>query len=398
MLFPSLQVTTTVSALVALLCARYFFKRGRPPLPPGPKGLPILGNIYDLPKHSPWLAFAEMGEKWGDLISFTTFGKTMIIVNSAKIAEDLLDSKGGNFSDRPVLQMGGGTERKLFHQLFGTSKAIERFLPLLRSEIGKLLHNLLLNSHVNREYPYRTTGAIVFRIAYGYRLVEGKGPFLETFDLRANIFTRSTQPAAFLVNFLPLPKAWAKILHESVDAPHEYVKQQMAAGTAENSFVSTLLHEQRDEEHLIKWAASAILAGGSSTTASQLEAFFLAMSVYPDVQAAAQRELDRVLGPDRLPDVSDRPNLPYMNAVCKEVLRWHNAAPTGKLLADTSLFLTCSMILAVFNITKVVHIRKNGVPVEPLLGQTTGTVSRPFPFECTVKPRSDEALALIRGI
>jgi hypothetical protein len=38
-------------------------------------------------------------------------------------------------------------ERKLFHQLFGTSKAVERFLPLLRSEIGKLLHSLLLNPH-----------------------------------------------------------------------------------------------------------------------------------------------------------------------------------------------------------------------------------------------------------
>jgi hypothetical protein len=57
---------------------------------------------------------------------------------------------------------------------------------------------------LNREYPYRTTGAIVFRIAYGYRLAEGKDPFLETFDLRANIFTRSTQPAAFLINFLPV--------------------------------------------------------------------------------------------------------------------------------------------------------------------------------------------------
>jgi cytochrome P450 len=54
------------------------------------------------------------------------------------------------------------------------------------------------------------------------------------------------------------------------------------------------------------------------------------MSVYPDVQAAAQRELDRALGADRLPDISDRPNLPYMNALCKEVLRWHNAAPTGE--------------------------------------------------------------------
>jgi cytochrome P450 len=61
------------------------------------------------------------------------------------------------------------------------------------------------------------------------------------------------------------------------------------------------------------------------------------MSLYPDVQAAAQRELDGVLGPDRLPDISDRPNLPYMNALCKEVLRWHNAAPTGELMPASKL-------------------------------------------------------------
>ena len=62
----------------------------------------------------------------------------------------------------------------------------------------------------------------------------------------------------------------------------------------------------------------------------ELEAFFLAMSLYPDVQAAAQKEIDTVVGSDRLPDISDRAQLPYVDALCKEVLRWHIAAPTGK--------------------------------------------------------------------
>lgn len=64
-------------------------------------------------------------------------------------------------------------------------------------------------------------------------------------------------------------------------------------------------------------------------TAAQLEAFFLAMSLYPEVQAAAQEELDRVVGNDRLPDISDRSQLPYVDALCKEVLRWHVAIPIG---------------------------------------------------------------------
>jgi hypothetical protein len=39
------------------------------------------------------------------------------------------------------------------------------------------------------------------------------------------------------------------------------------------------------------------------------------MLLYPDVQAKAQAELDAVVGRDRLPDYSDRGNLPYVNSV-----------------------------------------------------------------------------------
>ncbi|KAJ7488325.1 cytochrome P450 [Mycena latifolia] len=504
MAMPSPEVIQIVSFLVVLLCARYLLRRGRPPLPPGPRGWPLIGNIFDLPTHTAWQSFAQMGTKWGDLVSLTTLGQTIIIVNSLEIAEDLLQSRGGNFSDRPFLQMGGElvgfrnvltfsqygdrvrNERKLFHQLFGTSMAIERFLPLLRSEIRKFMQNLLRNPDGAMDEIQRTTGAVMIRIAYGYSIGTGRDHFLELFGLRSKIFTESTQSTA-LVNVFPflrywptwLPggrfritaKKWAKIIQDSVDGPLGYVKDQMAAGTAEHSFSSALLQEQPDDDYIIKWAASSILGAGSSTTSSQLEGFFLAMSLYPDVQAGAQRELDRVIGRDRLPDLSDRPDLPYMNALCKEVLRWHNAAPTGiahrtredfiyerteghppvlipknsviipniwhmahdpkqysdpmtfnprrflstdtreaeldpsricfgygrricpgKLFADTSIFLICSTVISLFNINKA---SKNGVVVEPAVGQTSGAVSQPLPFECTVLPRSDQARSLV---
>ncbi|KAJ7617763.1 cytochrome P450 [Roridomyces roridus] len=88
----------------------------------------------------------------------------------------------------------------------------------------------------------------------------------------------------------------------------------MAAGTAERSFTSTLLEERTGQDELITWAASAVQTGGSSTTATQLESFFLAMTLYPEVQAKAQEEIDRVVGIGRLPDISDRANMPYMTA------------------------------------------------------------------------------------
>jgi len=52
------------------------------------------------------------------------------------------------------------------------------------------------------------------------------------------------------------------------------------------------------------------------------------MCLYPDVQKKAQAELDRVLN-GRLPEFSDRPFLPYINAMVKESNRWQLVLPLG---------------------------------------------------------------------
>lgn len=61
---------------------------------------------------------------------------------------------------------------------------------------------------------------------------------------------------------------------------------------------------------------------------SVLETFFLAMTVYPDVQARVHKELDEVVGKGSLPDFSDE--LPYTQAVVKELLRWAPSVPLGE--------------------------------------------------------------------
>jgi len=60
-----------------------------------------------------------------------------------------------------------------------------------------------------------------------------------------------------------------------------------------------------------------------------LQTFFLAMVLNHDVTKKAQEELDRVVGQERLPDFADKDNLPYINAVVKELLRWGPPIPIG---------------------------------------------------------------------
>ena len=55
------------------------------------------------------------------------------------------------------------------------------------------------------------------------------------------------------------------------------------------------------------------------------------MVMHPEVQRKAQAEIDRVIGGGRLPTLADQPNLPYVDALVKEVFRWQQVVPLGKL-------------------------------------------------------------------
>ena len=61
-----------------------------------------------------------------------------------------------------------------------------------------------------------------------------------------------------------------------------------------------------------------------------MRAFFLAMLIYPEVQARAAAEIQEVVGSDRLPTLADRASLPYCNAVLKELYRWSVVGPLGE--------------------------------------------------------------------
>ena len=60
--------------------------------------------------------------------------------------------------------------------------------------------------------------------------------------------------------------------------------------------------------------------------------FFAAIVIRPDIQTIVQKELDSVTGRERLPTFEDRPRLPFVDAVCREVLRWRPVTPLGEFM------------------------------------------------------------------
>lgn len=106
----------------------------------------------------------------------TVLGQPLIIVNSAKVATDMLDKKSSIYSDRPVLQMGGELVgwkntlallpygdrfrryRRHFHRLIGSNAIIKQFLPVEEIETHRFLRRVLakpddLSTHI-RQYVF----------------------------------------------------------------------------------------------------------------------------------------------------------------------------------------------------------------------------------------------------
>ena len=78
------------------------------PLPPGPKGLPLLGNLTDLPtgtapEYKHWLKHKD---EYGPISSVTVLGQTMILIHDQKLAHELLVERANIHSGRPKLKFG----------------------------------------------------------------------------------------------------------------------------------------------------------------------------------------------------------------------------------------------------------------------------------------------------
>ncbi|KAL9712265.1 hypothetical protein Ac2012v2_005343 [Leucoagaricus gongylophorus] len=157
-------------------------------------------------------------------------------------------------------------------------------------------------------------------------------------------------PGSFLVDLFPSMKFipawfpgagwkrkanyWRNLGEYFANTPWNTVKEQLRQGTAEPSIAANLIEKLPDEtspdrtqnEMKARNTCAIAFAGGADTTVSTIQSFFMAMALHPQVQKKAQEELDKVIG-NRLPEFNDRPNLPYINAMVKESLRWQPVVP-----------------------------------------------------------------------
>ncbi|KAF2024274.1 cytochrome P450 [Setomelanomma holmii] len=348
-------------------------RNGRP-LPPGPKGLPLLGNVNDLPKPGMLEChhWAQHRELYGPISSITVLGQTFVIINDAELALRLLRDRSASYSARPhmvfasemigwknTLAFSGYTDTFKQHRtniakVAGSTTSLTVFNRVQEEEAVHFLINLLNSPQDLFDHIKKEAGAVILKITYGYTAeAKGKDYLVDMAGQTMHEFSESTIPGKWPVDIMPflqyLPdwmpgtgfkktaREMADQLQKTTNQPYEFVKQQMREKKHKTSFLSEAIDKLGSDaqaENIHKWSASSMYLGGADTTVSSLMTFFLAMTLFPDVQKKAQEELDRVVG-DRLPMSGDRDSLPYIWAVVQETHRWHPVAPMAIPHAST---------------------------------------------------------------
>ncbi|KAG1846126.1 cytochrome P450 [Suillus tomentosus] len=369
-------------SFVVIIALRRFIgnRQNKPPLPPGPKSLPLLGNILSIDTKEPWLTYTEWATAYGDLVFVRILGQGIISINSQHVAEALLDKRSRIYSDRPYLAAvepfgwsaitftfsGYGEEwrlsRRLFQQTFRPNSAI-KFRPIQITRAREMIVNLMDDPQHYHNHFATFSSSVGMSVIYDYQPSARDDPLVRVVETAMIVgFGMVTPERAFLLETFPfllkLPDwCWGssikrdaqistKHMHEMRDLPFQHAQDHMAEKSflGQFSMVTENLQrmEKQDEvpkpmfELALKRAAAAAVLGSYETTSATLMVFVLAMVLYPDVQRRAQAEIDSVIGRDRLPTFEDRTSLPYVEAVLRETFRWQPIAPLGVPHATSS--------------------------------------------------------------
>ncbi|KAL2809385.1 cytochrome P450 [Aspergillus granulosus] len=347
-------------------------------LPPGPPPLPLIGNKHQIPSRQPWIQFREWSKTYGPIYTIWLGRRPTIVVSDPTIASELLEKRSTKYSTRPrfvtmgeiywdmasILVQPYGKEwtirRKLLHSAL-TPRALDNYKPLQQAESARLCYQLLHNAHDFEALFDRLTASIVFAISYGHRVDDMYSPVVQQRLEFMQYVSGLNVPGAYLVESFPILKylpdwiaPWkaeikrrghieaqaninlVRLVENDIQCAEKKGSDEPATTPIFNSLTKQLLDNRKADpgsfplsDRDFSFIPASLFGAGSDTTASTLTSAMLALVTMPTAQKMAQVELDSVVGSNRLPVFEDMHRLPYLRALCKEVLRWRPVAVLG---------------------------------------------------------------------
>eukprot|EP01018_Ginkgo_biloba_P019029 Gb_39503 [translate_table: standard] len=351
-------------------------------LPPGPRGWPIVGNLFQLGQR-PNVSLSALARKYGPLMTLHLGMQTTVVVSSPAMAKEFLSKNDNLFSGRIVKQ---AQKALSFHQssLIWSQYAGPRWRMLRRICNNELFSAKRLEAlqHLRRDQAFGTMQLIHDHYyAKGKSVNIGQTLFVTSFNLLGNMMfsqnvlnPHSDQDAdelketvwkvmeivgaPNLADFFPflqfldpqgLRRDTERCMVKVYALFDKFIESRLASRSQKscapdsNDFLDILLDFRGDDEkgEVAQFSRSDIKAvffdlflAGSGTTSATIEWAMAEMIRNPKTMKRVQAELDNVVGGHRRVEESDIQNLHYLRAVIKEVFRLHPVVPL--LLPHTS--------------------------------------------------------------
>ncbi|KAG2052323.1 cytochrome P450 [Suillus hirtellus] len=254
------------------------------PLPPGPPGCWLVGNM---PKSYVPFQFVRWTEQYGPVFSLKQGPRIFVIIGCHQAAVDIMEKEGVNVANHPcsvavhkTLSEGyrvileGNTERwHWIHRVLHANlrpKAAETYEPMQTRYVKNVVPDILNDPKNHQGHNMRP----------GEYLVDVY-PILQ-----------------FILGYLSQLKAWNREEMVFYQEHLDEVQRQMHEGTARPSCARFMLENQKQyqiEDRELAFLAGVIFGAGTDATTSAMSIMMMAAATYPDAQAHVQKELDDVV-------------------------------------------------------------------------------------------------------
>nr|AJD25165.1 cytochrome P450 CYP71D412 [Salvia miltiorrhiza] len=347
-------------------------------LPPGPKTLPIIGNLH-LISSPPYRCFRELAARYGPIMYLKLGESPVVVVTSPDIAKEMLKDLDPSFAGRPqgvameIMWYGYQSiafcpygdywrqMRKICINELLSPRMVRSYASIRRDEAARLVDSLRESSgrSVNlTEKVFTFSCSITCRAAFGGVCEDKEGlikVMMETVKMAGGFEIEDIFPSSRIVRALSWSKTRLKkmrrrldvILDDVIDQHEENLAKMAAPEIQEDSgrrsgngefggedFVDVLLRMKGGEELKIPFGYDSIKAvlydiftAGTETTAATIDWAMVELMRNPNVMGKAQAELRQVLKGGSSVHEDELHELKYLKLVVKETFRLHPSVP-----------------------------------------------------------------------
>ncbi|XP_066568934.1 cytochrome P450 2J2 isoform X1 [Amia ocellicauda] len=367
----SLLVGLDIQGLLLFICAFLLitdFLKNRSPknFPPGPRGLPFIGQVLSIDTKKPHIYLTKLADVYGSVFSLRLGRNKAVLITGYKMVKEVLVNQGENFVDRPPTPMmdrifsGNGLifsngphwkkQRRFTLSTLRNFGLGKKSLESVIVEESRFLQEALENEQGRPFDPHfilnNAVSNIICSLVFGHRFEYSDNDFQsmlkllsETITLEGTAWAQLYEAFPAVMKLVPGPhnkifsnfKKLDAFVRKELEkhkedwdpsAPRDYIDSYLAEIEKNKEDIASGFHER----NLVFCTLDLFLAG-TETTSTTLRWALLYMMKYPEIQEKVQAEIDRVIGQARPPSMADRANMPYTDAVIHEVQRMGNIVP-----------------------------------------------------------------------